>query len=169
MNFFRDEGIVLKKTKLLKQRKLITVFTKDHGKIVLHYYGSQSIKSRRLSHLETLNRIRFSARESKDRISIAETEVIEAYQEIKQDNMLIKLAYEILSILNNLIPENVQEEEIYNRLLRLLQNLSNKTISEFYAQILLTLGFVDYKTINQKFFDVYTTLENVMNRKIMRY
>ena len=56
----KDEGIVLAKKNLLNGNRLVILFTKAHGKIVLTGYGVRKLTSRRLSHLETGNYIRIS-------------------------------------------------------------------------------------------------------------
>lgn len=174
MNFFRDEGIVLKKTKLLKQKKLITIFSKNHGKIICVYYGSNSIKSRRLSHLETLNRIRFTVRSSHDYFYLQESEVIYTYEEIKSDEIRLQKAYEILAILNDLIPERVPEERIYDELINNLLNRSMvksfyTLMNSFYVRMLLILGFIDEKTASVEFFDVYAVIQSITGKNLIRY
>ncbi|MFS8160245.1 MAG: recombination protein O N-terminal domain-containing protein, partial [Candidatus Roizmanbacteria bacterium] len=57
---FSDEAVVLKKTKLQESTSSLVLFSKNHGKMRVSAYGVRTLTSRRLSHLETGNFIKFS-------------------------------------------------------------------------------------------------------------
>lgn len=173
MVFYKDEGIILKKTKLLKGKKLIHIFTKTKGKLILTYHGSSSIKSRRISHLETMNLIKFSSRISKGYFTLQETEVVLPFEYIKSNEFLLKKIYEVLGVLNSILPEQAPEESIYIKtkglFLKLNKIYEKNLIESYYRYLLLELGYTDEKTVNNPNLDINTILENILNKKITKY
>jgi DNA repair protein RecO len=170
--YFNDEGIVLKKINLLKDDKLTTIFSKNYGKIVLLAKGIRKIISRRLSHLETGNLIKFSFYKKDNFYYLRETEIIYGYSKIKKSGRKLNTAYLIFFILNKILPENQSEPFIYNLTLNLLkklnneENFSDKELKNYLNEVLRTGGFINRLEIKNLSFDPIKFIENLINEKI---
>lgn len=170
--YFKDEGIVLRKKNLLNNDKLVSIFSQNHGKIVVLGKGVRKIISRRLSHLETGNFIKFSFYKKDNFCYLRETEVIYGYSKIKKSAEKINIVYLIFFILNKILPENQKEQSIYNKTLDLLKDLNNQDdfdtleVKCFLKDILIISGFINKDEANNATFDPILYIENLIHEKI---
>lgn len=167
---YSDEGLVLTKNQLKDTHQRVTVLSKTHGKLSLTAYGTKSLKSKRLSHLETGNVIRFSWRETDEYASLSETELRYAHSAIKEDADKLDMLYLAFFIANRLLPEKQPEPKVYARLLQYLRHLHSKgaemgDLEVFLVDILQDLGFIDEKQLHEGF-DPFQFVEGLIGRKI---
>ncbi|OGK29275.1 DNA repair protein RecO [Candidatus Roizmanbacteria bacterium RIFCSPHIGHO2_02_FULL_40_9] len=144
----RDQGIILKKRSLLNNIVRITIFSEHHGKIVLSAYGIKKINSRRLSHLETGNFLKFSFQEKDSFFSLRETETMYGYSKIKSSPEKLHTMYLIFFILNRVLPEMEPEEATFSLTKNFLKKLNNKEVNqheidECIINIFTLAGFID--------------------------
>jgi DNA repair protein RecO len=170
--YLRDEGIVLTKKNLLKDDKLIIIFSNNSGKIVLLGKGVRKITSRRLSHLETGNLIKFSFYRKGDYVYLRETEIIYGYSKIKQSATKTRFLYLLLFVLNKILPEDQKESTIFLKSLALLKLLNNKRdfqlddLKNYLREILIIGGFISQNEAIKKEFDPIVFIESLINQKI---
>lgn len=170
--YFKEEGIVLKKIKLREKHRLITFFSKNSGKINLFGFGTGAITSRRLSHLETGNYIKFSYQKKNDTCVLYETDIIWGFSKIKKSTYKLNTLFLLLFILNKILPENQVEKEVFNKTLIFLRDLNNKTeltvghLNYYLEEILEILGFVDRTKIEGINFDSIDFVEGLINEKL---
>lgn len=172
VRYFKDEGIVLTKRNLLKDDKSITIFSKKRGKITLIGKGIRKITSRRLSHLETGNFIKFSFFQKNDFSYLHDTELILSFAKIRESSFKIYNLYLILFFLKELLPENEKEPLIFTKTLKILEKLNDKDDFEFsqlydyLKEILIIEGFIDKNAASKKDFNPIIYLERLINQKI---
>jgi len=172
VRFHKDEGIVLSKKNLLNEDKLITIFSQNYGKIVLLGKGVRKIISRRLSHLETGNFIKFSFYKKDNYFYLRETEVIYGYSKIKRSNEKINQLYLLFFILNKILPENQKEQAIFSKTLNILKDLNNREdvdverVRHYLNDILIIDGFINKDETNKAGFDPIPFIENLIHEKI---
>lgn len=174
VRYFKDEGIVLRKKNLLNNDRLITILSKRKGKINLLGKGVRKITSRRLSHLETGNLIKFSFYKKDSYLYLRETELIYGYAKIKQNDRKINLLYLLFFIINKIVAENQKDELVFKRTVRMLKELNNqpsfgiKEAKTFLIDILFFSGFIDKKLLENASFDPFDFIEGLINQKIKK-
>lgn len=167
-----DRGIVLKKHRLPNQNVSLTFFSQASGKIYIFAYGVRSIKSRRLSHLETGNYISISYRNEDGRLYLSETELVYGYSKVKDDSARLQKMYVALQFLQKILPENEPEERIFEETLEYFKQLNNKVElrgafeEEYLGTCLMLLGYVDVATLRHQNFDVYEFIRQLTNLKL---
>ncbi|MCC7004666.1 DNA repair protein RecO [Candidatus Nomurabacteria bacterium] len=166
-----DEALVLKKTRLKDTHNIVTLFSKSFGKMKLTSFGSRSLKSRKLSHLETGNVITFSWVEQGEYKTLSETELQYGHSGIKEDEEKLNTMFMILYILNRLLPENEPENQVYSHTLKFFRALqkapqSMQEIEVFLKGILLDLGFVDDSEVAKSTFNPMDFIEGLIGQKI---
>lgn len=170
--YFSDEGIILKKTKLLNDNKIITIFSRNLGKIKIAAFGSRKITSRRLSHLETGNFIKFNFYKKTDRFSLGETELIYGYSKIRKVPQKVNIVFLLFFILNKILAENQEENEIFGKTMTLLKNLNNRDdfslndLKFYFNEVLNIMGFVTQEKIQSVEFDTINFIEGLIDRKL---
>lgn len=168
----RDCGIVFRKKTLLKDTQLITIFSKDSGKIGLFGYGIRTITSRRLSHLETGNFIQFTYTKKDSYYHIAETELVWGFSKIKTSESKLSLMYGLFFILDKLLADSQAEPEIFEQTISLLKKLNSRPnfhlndLKEYVADILVLAGFIDQHKRATAYFDPFVFVETLIDRKI---
>src|SRR3989304_7106821 len=112
---FKSEGIVLKKRSLPSQDIIVTIFSKEMGKIRVLAKGVKKISSKRLPHLQTGNIIGVVIYHSiEKKLYLQETALISGLSQIKKDSKKMSFLYFYFHLIDRLLPENQQEFEIYN-------------------------------------------------------
>ncbi len=164
---FTDTGIVMKKIRLKEQHISVDIFSEEGGKLHLFAFGVRNITSRRLSHLETGNIIKFSYSHIESRFLLSETELVSAYSQIKSDPFKLQKLYEILQLLSKILPEQEPEQQVFKETLAMLKNLNNRAditandVTDFASRILQQLGYIDEKTLQQPGFDPYLFIKQL--------
>lgn len=173
-HYLNDEGLVLKKFILSDNDLLLTLLTKSRGKRIIRAYGVKKITSRRISHLETGNYIRFSLNKYHDRVTLGETELMWGYSEIKNSASKMELLYMLFVVLIKILPEEEAEEETFALVVNFLKKLNNEkeiasqSFDSTLNSLLLSLGYLDQKTVSLPLFNPISFIEDLTDRKIDR-
>ncbi|MDO8619108.1 MAG: DNA repair protein RecO [Candidatus Daviesbacteria bacterium] len=145
---FKTEGIVLKRRDFGEADRILTVFSKDKGKITVIAKGVRRITSRRAGNVELLNRVSMYLHQARSLPILTEATSLDTFQKIKEDLTLSTYAYHIIELIDKFTAENQENRIIYGDLVQVLERLSKKPrqilIRAFEAKILNNLGFVDF-------------------------
>lgn len=146
MRNFKTEGIVIRRRNVGEADRLLTVFTKHHGKITVKAKGVRKITSRRSSHIELLNLVSLSLYKGRANPVLTEVETIEDYSEAKDNLRSVGFAYHICELVDSLCAENQENPKVYTLLCEVLADLSDQEnlkiiISRFEKELLDALGF----------------------------
>ncbi|MGH7246436.1 MAG: DNA repair protein RecO, partial [Candidatus Levyibacteriota bacterium] len=60
MKHFKVEGIIIKRRNMGEADRVLTILTKDQGKMTIKAKGVRKIASKRASHIEPLNKVTMS-------------------------------------------------------------------------------------------------------------
>jgi len=170
MRSFKTEGIVIKRRNFGEADRLLTIFSKTHGKIQIKAVGVRKINSRRSPHIELLNYSLFNLYKGRGMPLLTEVENFENYSEIKEDLGKVGFAYHICELIDGLCAENQENEEIFHLLQRTLKRLSFETdisgvIHEFEIELLTKLGFHKPSNLSLNF-DTSSFIEQLLERKL---
>ena len=124
--FIKDEGIVLAALTLGEADKILTIFTKDYGKLEILAKNIKKIGSRRAPACDTLSYSKFAITKNKvDHL----TEVINISQFPKIKSSLTKLSQVFIAaeVLNLITPVGVPNSTIFDAFLDFLLKLSEAT------------------------------------------
>ncbi len=121
------EGIVIKRANYGEIDKIITIFTKSRGKLILLAKGIRKIHSRKAPHLELFNHCAFTSIEGKTFNYVIESQTIESYKNIRNDLEKLAYSYQIAEIINRILPENEAHPIIFSLLSQTLANISGSS------------------------------------------
>lgn len=148
MHGFKTEGIVLKRRNLGEADRILTVFSRQLGKISVLAKGVRRITSRRSGNVELLNRVLMYLHQAKTFLILTEASSLDTFQKIKTDLTLSTYAYHIIEIVDKLSAENQENRILYEYLVEVLRRLERKPrqilIRAFEVKILSNLGFVSF-------------------------
>jgi len=118
MSYLKTKGIVIREVNTGEADKILTVFTKSHGKISAAAKGARRPKSKLIGGSQFLCFSDFMFFKGKEMFLLNSCEVIEPFYEIRND--MVKLTYSAHMV--DLISDIVQENQSSNRVLQLFLN-----------------------------------------------
>ncbi len=169
---YRTEGIIIKRKNFGEADRILTIFSKNHGKIQAKAPGVRKITSRRSPHIELLNFTSISLYKSSRSLLpiLTEAHTIEDFAPIKNTLERVGFAYYICELIDGLCPENQENEHIFKLLKETLFELSEgrgiKNLLFFFEKKLLEgLGFwSEAKLLDRGFSE--RIIENILERKL---
>ena len=165
----KSEAIVLKKRSLPNQDKIITLFTKELGKLSAFAKGIKKITSRRLPHVQTANLINVVLYKKDERYFLHETALIAGVSEIKKDQEKIQILYQFFFVLERLLPDSQVEFNIYNLLMNFLVDLSapknnyNVMLLTYLNKTVYAMG---YTKEEKNYEDIRRMIEDIIHEKM---
>lgn len=195
MRHLKTEAIVIKRRNYNEADRMLTVFTKDFGKLQIKAKGVRRITSRRSSHIELLNHSRISLYKAHSIPVLTEIETLHDFENIKDDLYKVGFAYHICELIEGLCPENQENPAVFDLLCSTLHSLSrchsdppsggeephelqyrdsNKTIGEetlleiihgFEVELLTLLGYWN-NTQTIENISTHTFIENILERRL---
>lgn len=137
---FKAEGIILSRRNIGEADKIITVFTKEYGKIRLIAKGIRRIKSRRAPHLEPFIQCLLVIHKGQTLDSVIEVTPINIFEHIRRDLTKISIAYVYCELVSMLLAEKQEHQDIYVLLVRAFE--TQLPVREFTLELLWALGFL---------------------------
>lgn len=137
MGYIKVNGIVIKEVNTDDADKVVTLFTKSHGKIQAFAKGARRTRSALSASCQSLCYSSFVLFKGKDSYNISSSEVIESFYDLRNDIELLTYAAHITEVANDI----VQEEQPSARLLQLYLNTLHLLNKKFKNPLLLVRVF----------------------------
>lgn len=171
---YKTEGIIIKRINYGEADKILTIFTREHGKIVVIAKGIRKITSKRNGSLELFNRNFYFLARGKNFDIVTEVETLGNFLSAPTNFEKIGRIYYFCEVIDRLTAERVEEKEIYSILYNFLvfcrkTNIQvediEKRMNDDLKNVLYVLGFIDDNKRNQDF-NVEGFIENLIEGKI---
>ncbi|HLB60585.1 MAG TPA: DNA repair protein RecO [Patescibacteria group bacterium] len=168
MDNYRVRGIIIKRRNYKEADKLLTIFTREYGKITVIGKGVRRITSRRAFALELFNHVEFFLHPSKNFVDIIiEAQVVDTFSKIKAELNTIGKAYEMCELVDIMTREDQENEGVYEVLLTSLHKMNTKEpvlVDKFKRHLLVVLGFLGEDEDTQE--ELTTYIENIAERTL---
>ena len=140
------EAIVIKRTNLFDSDRIVTVFSKNFGKMKIKAPGVRKISSRRGPHIELLNKSSLFIHEGRKLPVLTEASTIHSFPQIKKNLKKSGLAFYICELMNEFCAEHQENRSVFYLLEKTLRRLEEESeykenIYEFELNLLTLLGF----------------------------
>jgi DNA repair protein RecO (recombination protein O) len=125
MPLVETEAIVLRTYRLSEADKIVSLFTRQMGRVRAVASGAQRTKSRYGGALESLSYVRlwFYERENRDLARLNSVEIIESFFDMQKDYASHLAAQYVVEVSERLLPEREVNERIFRLLLVVLRSL----------------------------------------------
>ena len=120
---YKTEGIVLKSTEFEEADKIVTIYTKDYGKITAIAKGVRKIKSKFGSSLEILTHSVFLLYKGRNIDIVSQTEILESFFSTSKNVVKFAFAANCVEIVNKLTEEREINIALFNLLKEILHGL----------------------------------------------
>lgn len=146
---YKAEGIILKRKNYGEADRILTVFTKEYGKVRAIAKGIRKVSSRRAPHLEIFMRVAVVLHMGKSLESISEVTPIKVYEDIRTDLARVSIAYYLCELVDNLLPERQEHRDVFTLLTDALEDIRTISVSHIYKvsktftlELLWALGYL---------------------------
>jgi len=143
---YRTPAIVLKRMDLGEADRILTFYSRDHGKVRAVARGVRRGTSRSAGHLEpfTISQVQFAVGRELD--VVAEVETLEAFRQIREDLVLTTHAYYLAEVVDLLTEERMENHAVFDVLVDALRQLSaaadhRLVLIGFHLRLLDALGY----------------------------
>ncbi|MBI3343021.1 DNA repair protein RecO [Candidatus Gottesmanbacteria bacterium] len=146
---YTTEAIVLKRKNIGEADRILTIFSKQYGRMRVLAKGIRRETSRRGPHLEVFSRVALVLHKGKTWDLVTEASGLEVFSELRKKLQLVSIGYYLCELVDALTPEHQEHRDIYTLLLGALTALNDMTdvdpvaVSEQFAlELLRNLGYL---------------------------
>jgi DNA repair protein RecO (recombination protein O) len=168
MIYLNDVGFVVKRINLGEADRFVTLFTHDNGKIEVLAKGVRKITSKRSSHIELLNLVRFHSVKTAKNFILTEIELLNSFEKRKDTLKQCEVSFLVCELIDTLCPYGQTNKELFSRVLVFLKSgeSDDEALLQFESDVLSTLG---YWNASKKFtteLESRLFIESLIERKI---
>lgn len=147
---YRTQGFILKKADRGEANQLLTVYTKDYGRLEILGKAIRKIKSKLKSGADLFYLSDIEFIQGKTHKTLTDAILIEKFPQIRKELGKLTIANKITTSLDNLAGNEEKDEKIWNLLLKAFRILNNYRISikslqliyhYFFWKLLVILGY----------------------------
>ncbi len=140
------EAVILRHSDYGEADRLLTLFTREQGKVRAIAKGVRKMQSRKAGHLEPFTQSTLMLAQGHDLWIVTQAEAIELYQPLREDLSLIGYAGYVVELLDRFIYEEGQNWQLYQLLTETLQRLASEDdpfvpIHYYEMRLLDLMGF----------------------------
>ncbi len=144
MGLYRDEGIVLRTHKLGESDRIVSLYTKGHGKVRAVAKGVRKTKSRFGARLEPPTHLQLLLYEGRELDIVTQAETIDHFRSIRVDLDRLTRAVSMLEAVDQIALEGEPNEQLYQMLVGALRALSSHrgplVVPAFFLKLLALEG-----------------------------
>lgn len=150
---YSASGIVLKRSDVGEADRIVTIFTKEFGKVAAIAKGCRKLSSSRAAALEPGSHSKLFLIETKSLPILTQAQLITDFSHAKKDLVSMRKVFEVLEIIDSLLIEEDAQERVFAHTLAIFEHLNAKeeTKSSFVrahlTAIVEILGFADRQDI----------------------
>lgn len=140
------EAIILKRINVGEADRLVTVFSRQQGKLKLIARGIRRLSSRKKGHLELFNQVKLQIARGKSLDMITEAATLNNFSSLRTNLNRVRIGYLLLELVDKLTAENQEHPEVFELLSDNLRRLDSdgapaNLIANFEKELLSVLGF----------------------------
>lgn len=144
------EALILKRADFGEADRMLTILTKNLGKISVIARGVRRITSRRAGNIELLNLCKLGLFKAKG-YTLTEAESLETFPHIKSNLAISTAAFHVLELANKMLPENDPNPYAYDLIVYTLKKLEENPrqlmLRAFEIKLLDLLGFFSSRAL----------------------
>jgi DNA repair protein RecO len=147
---FSTEALVLKRFNAGESDRIVTLLTPQEGKLTGVAKGVRKMTSSQGSLLEPGNYVSIHVIHTKSMPILSQTRLINDYSPIKTSLKGMKQLAEVLEIVDQLFPEGAEEEELFQQVIQVMNQLNKPQVSfqviqDQLVEILIQLGYQNFR------------------------
>lgn len=129
MSVYTTEALILKTSDFGEADRILTVFTKDRGKVGALAKGVRRMESRKGGNVDQLNYVLISLAEGRDLDVVTEVEALSSFHRIKEELKLAVLGYYVAELIDRFFKDEQSSYQIFRSALMTLSRLDKRSSS----------------------------------------
>ena len=167
---YKTEGIILKRTNYGEADKILTIYTKHHGKIKALAKGIRKLTSRKAGSLEVFNQAVVFLVKGKNFNLVTEAQAVNLFKSWRKNLVRVGVAYYFCELVDKLTPEEQENLAVFELLSDSLGKI-DKTglkvlVRDFEEKLLTDLGFGVPAVLQKQSGSLKTYIESIIEKKI---
>jgi len=142
---YKDEGVVLKTIKLGEADRIVTMFTRDNGKVRAVAKGIRKTKSRFGGRLEPFTRVALVVYRGRNLDTITSADILDSFKRVRADYAQLTAAATLAEMVEKITPEGERALSVYRLLLDGLGALGDDdggtVVPAFLVKLLSLAGY----------------------------
>lgn len=168
MRIYSDEGIILARRNFGEADRILSIYSKSHGRISAIAKGIRRTTSRKRGHLEIFSYVKFQIAEGHGIGILTEVETLNNFERLKKDLKKVSLAYFFTEVVGKITREHERNDGIFELILNYLEKLQHEVRLRslrlsFIFELLTITGFWPK---GKKLLNPDEKLEEVIERSI---
>lgn len=146
---YTTHAIVLKRSNFGEADRVVTIFSKEYGRMRVIAKGVRRVHSRRAPYLEIFSHVTLTLHKGKTWDTLSEATPIHAFPVLRGSLPKISEGYYLCELVDALTPEHQEHRDIYTLLLEAMMTLNEATqvnpveaSREFALELLRALGYL---------------------------
>lgn len=140
----RVEAVVLRHSDYGEADRLLTLYTRQRGKMRVTAKGARKIASRKAGHIEPFTHVKLQLARGRDMFLLTQADTVDAYLPLREDLILTSHASYVIELLDRFSYEDQTENSTIFRLLtETLARLASK------SDVWLTLRYYEMRLLDQ--------------------
>lgn len=149
----RTEGIVLKEIRYKDTSKILTIFTREHGKISAMARGAYKPRSGLIANTQLFSHNEYEMYKGKNFYYINQGHVIDSFYSIRENMDRVSYGYYMLEMIDKSLEEDENSEKIFQLLekgLEILSRLEEDFLKFIVGYELKFISFLGYRPVIDK-------------------
>jgi DNA repair protein RecO (recombination protein O) len=121
---FRAEAVVLRHSDWGEADRMLSLFTREFGKLKAVAKGVRKLRSRKAGHLEPLTRSNLLLARGRDILLVTQAETVEAFMPLREDLKRWEYANHVIELLDRFTYEEGENRPLYRLLVETLGRLA---------------------------------------------
>lgn len=153
MKSFPATGIILKRSDIGEADRIVTIFTRECGKVTAVAKGCRKLSSSRASALEPGTFSKLYLVKTKGLSILTQTQLLNDFSAAKTDLSRMRKVFEVLEMLDSLLIEEDEQEQVFLHTLAIFEHLTQEetkggVVRAHLSSIIEILGFADRSEID---------------------
>jgi len=154
---FSFRGFVIGQQDKAEADVILSLLTKNRGKLLAQAKGLRKITSKRLGALQTGNLVKGQIHQKGDFLVLGDVELVKAPLKLRRDLVACGMVLTMSELINRLLPERQENESVYYLFEKTLKDLKKEvkpeTMIDFEVELLKILGYGLPREIDQSLKD----------------
>lgn len=169
---YTAHAIVLKRRSVGEADRIVTIFSKEYGRMRVYARGVRRVHSRRAPYLEIFFDVALVLYREKTWDSVTEATPIHAFSRLRESLPRVSVGYYLCELVDALLPERQEHRDVYTLLLGALTTLNESEKADpvivgeqFAIELLRNLGYLARdRTLSSGQIDPY--IESIIEKRI---
>lgn len=144
MRSYKTLALIIKRTNFSEADRILTIFTKDYGKIKVLAKGVRKITSKRGGNVELLNLAEITLHEGKNFDLLTEAQVISSFPDLRTNLIKIGLCYHLCEIVDGLCPERQENRKIFDEFVKTLFLLNSQPVYPEKRRVTCNMSTINF-------------------------